>query len=55
MRFNKEHTHAEDEVRFIVKGRGLFHIHPIDHPVFAIEVEPGDLIGPRDPSRTARC
>ena len=43
-RFNKEHTHAEDEVRFIVKGRGLFHIHPIDHPVFAIQVEPGDLI-----------
>jgi len=43
-RFNKEHTHAEDEVRFIVEGRGLFHIHPVDGPVFAIEVEAGDLI-----------
>lgn len=43
-RFNKEHTHAEDEVRFIVKGRGVFHIHPPAAPVFAIEVEAGDLI-----------
>jgi 1,2-dihydroxy-3-keto-5-methylthiopentene dioxygenase len=43
-RFNKEHTHAEDEVRFIVKGRGIFFIHPADRPVFSIEVEEGDLI-----------
>lgn len=43
-RFNKEHTHAEDEVRFIVCGRGIFHIHPAQGPVFGIEVETGDLI-----------
>jgi 1,2-dihydroxy-3-keto-5-methylthiopentene dioxygenase len=43
-KFSIEHTHDEDEVRFIVEGRGLFHIHPPDGPVFAIEVEPGDLI-----------
>lgn len=43
-RFNKEHTHAEDEVRFIVKGSGVFHIHPDNAPVFAIEVREGDLI-----------
>jgi 1,2-dihydroxy-3-keto-5-methylthiopentene dioxygenase len=43
-RFNKEHTHAEDEVRFIVKGRGIFFIHPDSQPVFSIEVEEGDLI-----------
>jgi 1,2-dihydroxy-3-keto-5-methylthiopentene dioxygenase len=43
-RFNKEHTHAEDEVRFIVKGRGLFFIHPDSHPVFSVEVEEGDLM-----------
>jgi 1,2-dihydroxy-3-keto-5-methylthiopentene dioxygenase len=43
-RFNKEHTHSEDEVRFIVKGRGVFHIHGADGRVFAIEVEGGDLI-----------
>jgi len=43
-KFNKEHTHSEDEVRFIVKGRGIFHIHPDNGPVFAIQVEAGDLI-----------
>jgi 1,2-dihydroxy-3-keto-5-methylthiopentene dioxygenase len=43
-RFNAEHWHDEDEVRLIVEGRGLFHIHPPDGPVFAIEVEAGDLI-----------
>jgi 1,2-dihydroxy-3-keto-5-methylthiopentene dioxygenase len=43
-RFNSEHWHDEDEVRLIVEGRGLFHIHPVDGPVFAIEVYPGDLI-----------
>jgi 1,2-dihydroxy-3-keto-5-methylthiopentene dioxygenase len=27
-----------------VEGRGLFHIHPPGKPVFALEVEAGDLI-----------
>jgi 1,2-dihydroxy-3-keto-5-methylthiopentene dioxygenase len=43
-RFKSEHWHDEDEVRFIIAGRGLFHIHPADAPVAAIEVEAGDLI-----------
>ena len=43
-KFNTEHWHDEDEVRLIVEGRGLFHIHPPDGPVFAIEVQAGDLI-----------
>ena len=46
-KFNTEHWHDEDEVRFIVRGRGLFHIHPREQgggPVIAIEVEAGDLI-----------
>lgn len=43
-RFNVEHWHDEDEVRYIVAGRGLFHIHPRQGPVLAIEVEAGDLI-----------
>ena len=43
-RFNSEHWHDEDEIRLIVEGRGLFHIHPPAGPVFAIEVEAGDLI-----------
>ena len=43
-KFAKEHTHSEDEVRFTVKGSGVFHIHPPGGPVFAIQVESGDLI-----------
>ena len=43
-KFNKEHTHSEDEVRFTVRGSGVFHIHPNNGPVFAIQVEAGDLI-----------
>ena len=49
-RFNSEHWHDEDEVRFIIEGRGVFHVHPTGEPVFAIEVGPGDLI--RVPSGT---
>jgi 1,2-dihydroxy-3-keto-5-methylthiopentene dioxygenase len=43
-KFSREHWHDEDEVRFIVKGRGVFHIHPRDGKVFALEMEAGDLI-----------
>jgi 1,2-dihydroxy-3-keto-5-methylthiopentene dioxygenase len=43
-KFSREHWHDEDEVRFIVEGRGLFHVHPKDGPVFALEVEAGDLV-----------
>jgi 1,2-dihydroxy-3-keto-5-methylthiopentene dioxygenase len=43
-KFNREHWHDEDEVRFIVEGRGLFHVHPAGGDVFALEVEAGDLI-----------
>jgi len=43
-KFNIEHTHDEDEVRYVVAGRGLFHIHPQHGSVVAIEVEAGDLI-----------
>src|SRR5215468_2050048 len=43
-KFNSEHWHDEDEVRFIIEGRGLFHICPRQGPVVAITVEAGDLI-----------
>ena len=43
-KFSREHWHDEDEVRFIIEGRGLFHVHPASGPVFAIEVGAGDLI-----------
>ena len=43
-KFDKEHLHTEDEVRFTVKGSGVFHINPESAPVFAVTVESGDLI-----------
>lgn len=43
-KFNREHWHDEDEVRFIIHGRGLFHIHPEGKPVVGIEVVAGDLL-----------
>jgi 1,2-dihydroxy-3-keto-5-methylthiopentene dioxygenase len=43
-KFSKEHTHTEDEVRFILQGRGVFHINPVSKPVFGIEVWAGDMI-----------
>ncbi len=63
-KFDKEHTHDEDEVRFTVRGRGVFHIHPSSSEVFSITVESGDLINvPRGTrhwfnlcdDRTIRC
>jgi 1,2-dihydroxy-3-keto-5-methylthiopentene dioxygenase len=43
-KFNKEHWHDEDEVRFIVKGHGLFHIAPEGGDVVSVEMEAGDMI-----------
>jgi 1,2-dihydroxy-3-keto-5-methylthiopentene dioxygenase len=43
-KFDREHWHDEDEVRFVIAGHGLFHIHADDGRVIAIEVGPGDLI-----------
>ena len=43
-KFNREHWHDEDEVRFIIAGHGLFHIHTPAGAVLSIEVEAGDLI-----------
>ena len=43
-RFDREHWHDEDEVRFIISGNGLFHINGQNGEVVAIEVSAGDLI-----------
>lgn len=43
-KFKREHWHDEDEVRFVTRGRGVFHIHPPEGPITGIEVGPGDLI-----------
>jgi 1,2-dihydroxy-3-keto-5-methylthiopentene dioxygenase len=42
-RFDKEHTHDEDEVRFILAGRGIFFLH-IGGRVASVEVGPGDML-----------
>jgi 1,2-dihydroxy-3-keto-5-methylthiopentene dioxygenase len=49
-KFKSEHWHDDDEVRFIIAGRGIFHIHPSNGSVTSIEVTAGDLI--RVPSGT---
>ncbi|PKL94396.1 MAG: cupin [Gammaproteobacteria bacterium HGW-Gammaproteobacteria-8] len=43
-KFLDEHSHAEDEVRFFVNGRGLFSLH-IGDEVYEVLCERGDLIG----------
>jgi 1,2-dihydroxy-3-keto-5-methylthiopentene dioxygenase len=43
-KFRDEHHHTEDEVRFVVSGRGIFTIHGEDDRVFDIEVHAGDLL-----------
>ena len=43
-KFDREHWHDEDEVRFIISGGGIFHIHSKTGEVVAIEVSAGDLI-----------
>ena len=42
-RFDREHTHDEDEVRFILAGRGIFFLHMGDR-VASVEVGPGDML-----------
>ncbi len=42
-RFDKEHTHSEDEVRFILSGRGIFFL-ALEKGVANVEVHPGDLL-----------
>jgi 1,2-dihydroxy-3-keto-5-methylthiopentene dioxygenase len=42
-KFDKEHTHDEDEVRFILAGRGIFFLHMGDK-VVSVEVGPGDML-----------
>ena len=42
-RFDREHTHDEDEVRFILAGRGIFFLH-IGDRIASVEVGPGDML-----------
>jgi 1,2-dihydroxy-3-keto-5-methylthiopentene dioxygenase len=42
-KFLEEHTHSEDEVRFFVRGHGLFLVHA-DSKVYSLLCEKDDLI-----------
>jgi len=42
-KFDKEHTHSEDEVRFILRGRGIFFLN-VQGTVASVEVGPGDML-----------
>ena len=42
-KFDKEHTHSEDEVRFILAGRGIFFLNILGR-VISVEVGPGDML-----------
>lgn len=42
-KFDKEHTHSEDEVRFILSGRGIFFL-ALGERVASVEVGPGDML-----------
>jgi len=42
-KFLDEHTHSEDEVRFFVRGQGLFTIHANDK-IYSVLCEKDDLI-----------
>ncbi len=43
-KFDREHTHSEDEVRFVVDGRGIFAIRGKDDEMYDVELHPGDLL-----------
>ncbi|KKJ00805.1 1,2-dihydroxy-3-keto-5-methylthiopentene dioxygenase [Prochlorothrix hollandica] len=43
-KFDKEHWHDEDEVRFTLAGHGIFYINPTTSPVVKVDVAAGDLL-----------
>jgi 1,2-dihydroxy-3-keto-5-methylthiopentene dioxygenase len=49
-KFDKEHWHDEDEVRYTLKGHGLFHVSASANETLSIQVGKGDLL--RVPSGT---
>ena len=46
-KFLDEHVHSEDEVRFFVRGHGLFYLH-FGEKVYALRCEQNDLISVPD-------
>lgn len=43
-KFDREHLHDEDEVRFVLEGAGIFDIRSADDRWMRVEVHAGDLI-----------
>ncbi len=43
-KFDKKHLHADDEVRFVVQGRGVFTLFAANGDVLDAELHPGDFI-----------
>jgi 1,2-dihydroxy-3-keto-5-methylthiopentene dioxygenase len=43
-KFDPEHLHEDDEVRFVLEGEGVFDIRSNDERWMRVVVEPGDLI-----------
>ena len=43
-KFKDEHLHTDDEVRFVLKGEGIFDIRDNDDRWMRVTVEAGDLI-----------
>ena len=43
-KFDREHYHTEDEVRFVVDGEGIFDVRDEHDRWVRIEVTPGDMI-----------
>lgn len=49
-KFLDEHVHSEDEVRFFVRGQGLFYLH-FQEQVYAVLCQKNDLISVPDGTR----
>lgn len=43
-KFIDEHSHTEDEVRFVLEGEGIFDIRSLADEWMRVKVEPGDLL-----------
>ena len=43
-KFDDEHTHSDDEIRFVLDGEGVFDIRDRDDRMIRVVVEAGDLI-----------